>query len=103
MEMPVSPYPCQHVLLVVIFVTAIQVVVMQFLIVAFCVFVFFNLIFIGVSLLYSVVLVFSVQQGGSTKYICTHIDIFPIFWVSFPFRSPLKIELSSLCYTVGSH
>ena len=64
---------------------------------------FFNLIFIGVSLLYSVVLVFSVQQSGSTIYICTHIHIFPVFWVSFPFRSPLNIELSSLCYTVGSH
>ena len=34
--MPVSPYPSQRLLLVVIFVTAIQVVVMQYLIVALC-------------------------------------------------------------------
>ena len=31
----------------------------------------------------------------------THIS--PLFWISFPFRSPQSIEQSSLCYTVGSH
>ena len=27
----------------------------------------------------------------------------PLFWISFPFRSPQGIEESSLCYTAGSH
>ena len=93
--MPVSPYPSQRLLLVVIFVTAIQVVVMQYLIVALCVCVCV-LIFGGVSLLYSVVLVFSVQQSGSTIDIGTHMRV-------FPFRSPPNTELSSLCATVGPH
>ena len=54
------------------------------------------LIFGGVSLLYSVVLVFSVQQSGSATDICTHMRV-------FPFRSPPNTELSSLCTTVGPH
>ena len=27
----------------------------------------------------------------------------PLFWISFPFRSPQSTEQSSLCHTVGSH
>ena len=27
----------------------------------------------------------------------------PLFWISFPFRSPESIEYSSLCCTMGSH
>ena len=40
----------------------------------------------------------TVQQSESA--ICIHIC--PLFWISFPFRSPQKIEQSSLCCTVGS-
>ena len=32
-----------------------------------------------------------------------YIYIYPLFWISFPFRLPESIEKSSLCYTVGSH
>ena len=32
-----------------------------------------------------------------------HIHTFPLFWISFPFRSSQNIEQSSPCYTVGSH
>ena len=32
-----------------------------------------------------------------------YIYIYPLFWISFPFRSLESIEKSSLCYTVGSH
>ena len=60
---------------------------------------FFKLIFIGVQLLYNVVLVSAVQQSESA--ICIHIS--PLFWISFPFSSPQSTEQSSLCYIVGSH
>ena len=60
---------------------------------------FKNSIFIGVQLLYNVVLVSSVQKSNSAK----HKYISPLFWTSFPFRLlPQSIEQSSLCYTVGS-
>ena len=55
---------------------------------------FFKLIFIGVQWLYNVVLVSAVQQNGSA----IHIHISPLFWISFPFRSPQCIKQSSLCY-----
>ena len=58
----------------------------------------FCLVFIGVQLPYSVVLVSTVQQSESA--ICIHVP--PLFWISFPFRSPQSTEQSSLCYT-GSH
>ena len=51
-------------------------------------------IFIGVQLLYNVVLVSSVQKSDSSK----HKYISPLFWTSFPFRLPQSIEQSSLCY-----
>ena len=59
----------------------------------------FLLIFIGVQLLYNVVLVSAVQPSESV----IHIHISPLFWISFPFRSPQSTEQSSLCYAVGSH
>ena len=59
----------------------------------------FKLIFIGVQLLYNVVLVSTVQQSESA--ICVHISA--LFWISFPFRSPQSTEESSLGCTVGSH
>ena len=36
------------------------------------------------------------------KFYCNIVG-FPLFQISFPFRSPQSIEQSSLCYTVGSH
>ena len=62
-------------------------------------FLLFFLFFIGVQLLYNVVLVSAVQQSESA--ICIHIST--LFWISFPFRSPQSTEQSSVCYTVGSH
>ena len=50
--------------------------------------VFFPLIFIGVELPYNVVSVFAVQQSESAIH--THIS--PLFWTSFPFRSPKITE-----------
>ena len=41
----------------------------------------------------------AVQQNESV----IHIHISPLFWISFPLRSPQSTEQSSLCYTVGSH
>ena len=35
------------------------------------------------------------------RYPHTHIS--PVFWISFPFRSPESIEWSSLGYTTGPH
>lgn len=43
---------------------------------------FFKFYFIGVSWLYNVVLLSSVQQSESA----VHIDISPLFWISLPFR-----------------
>ena len=50
-------------------------------------------------MLYNVVFISAVQQSESV--ICIHI--FPLFWISFPFRSPQSTELSFLCYTIGLH
>ena len=58
----------------------------------------FFLIFIGVQLLYNVMLVSTVQQSETD--VCLHIS--PIFWISLPFRSPQSTEQSSLCYTLCS-
>ena len=55
--------------------------------------------FIGIQLLYNVVLVSTVQQSESA--ICIHMP--HLFWISFPFRSPESTEESSLHYTVASH
>ena len=55
----------------------------------------FKLIFIGVQLLYNVLLVSAVQQSESA--IPKHVT--PPFWISFPFRSPQCIKQSCLCYT----
>ena len=32
---------------------------------------------------------------------CLHLS--PLYWISFPFRSPQSTEQSSLCCTLGSH
>ena len=55
--------------------------------------------FIGVQLLYNIVLVSTVQQSESA----IHIHISPLLWISFSFNSPQSIEQSSLSYTVCSH
>ena len=48
--------------------------------------------------LYNVVLVSTVQQSESV----IRIHISPLFWISFPFRSPQSTEQSFLCYTMFS-
>ena len=53
---------------------------------------FLKLIFIGVWLLYNVVLVSAIQKSGSVM--CIHRS--PRFWISSPFRSAQSIEQSSL-------
>ena len=55
--------------------------------------IYFSLNFIGVELLYHVVLVSAVEQSESP----IHIHTSPLFWVSFPFRSPQSIDQSPLC------
>ena len=60
---------------------------------------FLKLIFIGVWLIYNVVLVSAVQQSESV----IHIHISTLFQILFPSRSLQSIEQSSLCYTVGSY
>ena len=57
------------------------------------------LFFIGVQLLYNVVLVSALQQSK----LVIRIHISTLFQISFPFRSPQITEQSSLCYIVGSH
>ena len=61
--------------------------------------------FIGMQLLYNVVLVSIAQQSelDILIYIYIYIYIFPHLWISFTFRSPQSIEYSTLCYTVGSY
>ena len=44
-------------------------------------------------------LISTVQKSESA--LCMHRS--PLFWISFPFRSPQSAEWSSLWYTVGSH
>ena len=59
----------------------------------------FYFIFIGVQLIYNVVLVSGVQQSESV----IHIHISTLFQILFPYRSLQRIEQSSLCYTVGPY
>ena len=59
---------------------------------------FFSLIFIGVQLVYNVVLVFSVQQSESV----IQIQISTNFQILFPCQPSQSIESSSLCYTAVS-
>ena len=59
--------------------------------------IFFFLIFLGVQLIYNVVLVSAVQQSESVIHIST------LFQILFPYRLLQSIEQSSLCYTVGPY
>ena len=59
----------------------------------------FKLIFIGVQLLYNVVLISAGPQSESVIHVHTSTP----FWISFPFRSPQSTEQSSLSSTVCSH
>ena len=52
-------------------------------------------IFIGVQLLYNIVLVSTVQHSESA----IHIRISPLFWISFPFRSPQSTEQFPVLYS----
>ena len=54
---------------------------------------------IGVELLSRVVLASAHQQGESAGQ--AHIS--PLFWISFPLRSPQSTEQSSLCCAGGPH
>ena len=92
----------------------------------------FKLIFIGIQLLYNIVLFTTVQQRRSAniyklgwqkrsfKFFCTmlgknlnnlfgqsnvfpHVFSPPHFWISFPIRPTQSTEWSSPCYSVGSH
>ena len=58
---------------------------------------FFFLLFIGVQLIYNVVLVSGVEQSESA----IHIHISSLFQMLFPYQSLQSIEQSSLCSTVG--
>ena len=65
---------------------------------------YFSHIFIGVSMLYNVVLVSAVQQSEST--ICIHISPYPLPLeppLSHPSRLSESTELISLCYAAASH
>ena len=50
-------------------------------------------------MLSGIVLISLVQESESAIWI--HMS--PLFWTSFPSRSPQYIKQSSLSYTVGSH
>ena len=54
----------------------------------FGLFIYLFIYFIGLQLLYNVVLVSTVQQ--SELAVCVHIT--PLFWLSFLFRSPQSTE-----------
>ena len=56
-------------------------------------------LYIGVWLIYNVVLVSTIQQSESI----IHIHISTLFQILFPNRLLQSIEQSSLCYTVGSY
>ena len=60
---------------------------------------FFFKSFIGVQLIYNVVLVLGVQQSESV----IHIHISTLFQILFPHRPLQSIEQSFLCYTVGPY
>ena len=57
-----------------------------------------NFNFIGVQLIYSVVLVSGVRLSDSV----IHIHIFILFYILFSYRLSQNVEQSSLCSTVGS-
>ena len=61
-----------------------------------CFVLFFFLILVGVYLFYSVVSVSAVQQ--TEPAVCIHAS--PLFWISFPFRSPHSVEQSLPRHTV---
>ena len=63
-----------------------------------CHLVFFFL-FIGVQLLYNVVLFSAIRQSESAIY----IYIYSLFVDFLPIRSALSTEWGSSCYTAGSH
>ena len=54
---------------------------------------FLKLIFIGIYLLYSVVLISTIQQSESA----IHIHLSLLFWISFPFSSMGFIFLALAC------
>ena len=56
-------------------------------------------IFIGIQLIYNVVLVSGVQQNESV----THIHIFTLFLILFPHRPLQSIEENSLGYIVSPY
>ena len=60
-----------------------------------CIYLFKFLFYIGLQLIYNVVLVSGVQQSNSV----IHISI--LFQVLFPFKLLQNIKQSSLCYTIG--
>ena len=62
-------------------------------------FLFIYLFSIGVQLLYTAMSISAVQQNETVM----HLNISPLFWISFPFRSPHSNEQSSLCYPIGSN
>ena len=62
-------------------------------------FLFLFLVFIGVLLFYSLVLVSTVQQSQWAA----RIPASPLFWIPFPFRSIHSLKYTSQCYTVGAH
>ena len=62
----------------------------------------FILIFIGVQLIYNVVLVSGVQQSDSVMYIkCMYIYVYIGFQILFHYKLLQDTEYGSLCYTVG--
>ena len=61
--------------------------------------VLFKKIFIGVQLIYNVVLVSGAQQSESV----IHMHISTLFQILFPYRPLQSTEQSSLCYTVGPY
>ena len=50
------------------------------------------------QLVYNVMLVPAIQQSESA----IRIHIAPLFWISFPLRSPQSLKYSPLCYVVDS-
>ena len=59
---------------------------------------FLKIIFIGVQLIYNVVLVSAVAEQS-----VIHIHISTLFQILFPYRSLQSTEQSCLCYTVGHY
>ena len=61
--------------------------------------IYFKKFFVGVQLIFDVVLVSAVQQSESV----IHTYISTLFQILFPYRPLQSIEQSSLCYTVGPY